>query len=74
MAYNVEAVLKANVTRFSSGIKEAESLFDSLLNKSNSTMDKISSVISVAGKAITGIGLGTTAIGVSAAKVLESSK
>ena len=68
MAYNVEAVLKANVTQFSSGIKEAESMFDSLLNKSNSTMDKITSVISVAGKAMTGIGLGTTAIGVSAAK------
>lgn len=68
MAYDVEAVLKANVTQFSSGIKEAESMFDSLLNKSNSTMDKISSGISVAGKAITGIGLGTTAIGVSAAK------
>ena len=68
MAYDVEAVLKANVTQFSSGIKEAESLFDSLLNKSNSTMDKLSSGISAAGKAITGIGLGTTAIGVSAAK------
>lgn len=68
MAYNVEAVLKANVTQFSSGIKEAESMFDSLLNKSNSTMDKLASGISVAGKAMTGIGLGTTAIGVSAAK------
>lgn len=68
MAYDVEAVLKANVTQFSSGIKEAESLFDSLLNKSNSTMDKLSSGISAAGKAMTGIGLGTTAIGVSAAK------
>lgn len=68
MAYDVEAVLKANVTQFSSGIKEAESLFDSLLNKSNSTMDKLASGISVAGKAMTGIGLGTTAIGVSAAK------
>lgn len=68
MAYDVEAVLKANVTQFSSGIKEAESMFDSLLNKSNSTMDKLSSGISAAGKAITGIGLGTTAIGVSAAK------
>lgn len=68
MVFDVEAVLKANVTQFSSGIKEAESMFDSLLNKSNSTMDKISSGISVAGKAITGIGLGTTAIGVSAAK------
>lgn len=68
MAYDVEAILKANVTQFSSGIKEAESLFDSLLNKSNSTMDKLSSGISAAGKAITGIGLGTTAIGVSAAK------
>ena len=41
MAYDVEAVLKANVTQFSSGIKEAESMFDSLLNKSNSTMDKL---------------------------------
>lgn len=68
MAYDVEAVLKANVTQFSRGIKEAESMFDSLLNKSNSTMDKLASGISVAGKAITGIGLGTTAIGVSAAK------
>lgn len=68
MAYDVEAVLKANVTQFSSGIKEAESMFDSLLSKSNSTMDKLSSGISVAGKAMTGIGLGATAIGVSAAK------
>lgn len=68
MAYDVEAVLKANVTQFSSGIKEAESMFDSLLNKSNSTMDKLSSGISIAGKAMTGIGLGATAIGVTAAK------
>lgn len=68
MAYDVEAVLKANVTQFSSGIKEAESMFDSLLNKSNSTMDKLASGISVAGKAMTGIGLGATAIGISAAK------
>lgn len=68
MAFDVEAVLKANVTQFSRGIKEAESMFDSLLNKSNSTMDKLASGISVAGKAMTGIGLGATAIGVSAAK------
>ena len=68
MAFDVEAVLKANVSQFSSGIKEAESMFDSLLNKSNSTMDKLSNGISVAGKAMTGIGLGATAIGVSAAK------
>ena len=68
MAFDVEAVLKANVTQFSRGIKEAESMFDSLLNKSNSTMDKLSSGISIAGKAMTGIGLGATAIGVTAAK------
>ena len=68
MAFDVEAVLKANVTQFSRGIKEAESMFDSLLNKSNSTMDKLANGISVAGKAMTGIGLGATAIGVSAAK------
>ncbi len=68
MAFDVEAILKANVTQFSRGIKEAESMFDSLLNKSNSTMDKLSNGISVAGKAMTGIGLGATAIGLSAAK------
>ena len=68
MAFDVEAVLKANVSQFSRGIKEAESMFDSLLNKSNSTMDKLSNGISVAGKAMTGIGLGATAIGVTAAK------
>lgn len=68
MAFDVEAVLKANVSQFSRGIKEAESMFDSLLNKSNSTMDKLSNGISVAGKAMTGIGLGATAIGLSAAK------
>lgn len=68
MAFDVEAVLKANVTQFSRGIKEAESMFDSLLNKSNSTMDKLANGISVAGKAMTGIGLGATAIGISAAK------
>ena len=68
MAFDVEAILKANVTQFSGGIKEAESMFDSLLNKSNSTMDKLANGISVAGKAMTGIGLGATAIGVTAAK------
>ena len=68
MAFDVEAVLKANVSQFSRGIKEAESMFDSLLNKSNSTMDKLANGISVAGKAMTGIGLGATAIGVTAAK------
>ena len=68
MAFDVEAILKANVTQFSRGIKEAESMFDSLLNKSNSTMDKLSNGISVAGKAMTGIGVGATAIGISAAK------
>lgn len=68
MAFDVEAILKANVTQFSRGIKEAESMFDSLLNKSNSTMDKLANGISVAGKAMTGIGLGATAIGVTAAK------
>ncbi len=68
MAFDVEAVLRANVTQFSRGIKEAESMFDSLLNKSDSTMDKLSNGISVAGKAMTGIGLGATAIGVTAAK------
>lgn len=68
MAFDVTAVLKANITQFSSGIKEAESMFDSLLNKSNSTMDKLSSGVSVAGKAMAGIGLGVTAMGVSAAK------
>lgn len=68
MAFDVEAILKANLTQFSRGMKEAESMFDSLLNKSNSTMDKLATGISVAGKAMTGIGLGTTAIGVAAAK------
>lgn len=68
MAFDVEAILKANLTQFSRGMKEAESMFDSLLNKSNSTMDKLATGISVAGKAMTGIGLGATAIGVSAAK------
>ena len=68
MAFDVEAVLKANVSQFSIGIKEAESMFDSLLNKSNSTMGMLANGISVAGKTMTGIGLGATAIGVSAAK------
>lgn len=68
MAFDITAILRANTTQFSRGIKEAESMFDSLLNKSNSTMDKLSSGISVAGKAMTGIGLGVTAMGVSAAK------
>ena len=37
MAFDVTAVLKANVSNFTSGIKEAQSVFESFQSKSNRT-------------------------------------
>ena len=53
MAFDVTAVLKANVSNFTSGIKEAQSVFESFQSKSNRTFETISSGFQKAGTALT---------------------
>lgn len=53
MAFDVTAVLKANVSNFTSGIKEAQSVFESFQSKSNRTFEGISSGFQKAGTALT---------------------
>lgn len=53
MAFDVTAVLKANVSNFTSGIKEAQSVFESFQSKSNRTFENISSGFQKAGTALT---------------------
>lgn len=53
MAFDVTAVLKANVSNFTSGIKEAQSVFENFQSKSNRTFETISSGFQKAGTALT---------------------
>lgn len=53
MAFDVTAVLKANVSNFTSGIKEAQSVFESFQSKSNRTFETISSGFQKVGTALT---------------------
>lgn len=53
MAFDVTAVLKANASNFISGIKEAQSVFESFQSKSNRTFEAISSGFQKAGTALT---------------------
>lgn len=53
MAFDVTAVLKANVSNFTSGIKEAQSVFESFQSKSNRTFETISSGFQKAGTVLT---------------------
>ena len=53
MAFDVTAVLKANVSNFTSGIKEAQSVFESFQSTSNRTFETISSGFQKAGTALT---------------------
>ena len=53
MAFDVTAVLKANVSNFTSGIKEAQSVFESFQSKSNRSFENISSGFQKTGTALT---------------------
>ncbi|HFI0736370.1 TPA: hypothetical protein ACGO6E_000584 [Streptococcus suis] len=52
MAFDVTAVLKANVSNFTGGIKEAQSVFESFQSKSNRTFEKVASGFQTAGLAL----------------------
>ena len=53
MAFDVTAVLKANVSNFTSGIKEAQSVFENFQSKSNRTFEGIANGFQSAGTALT---------------------
>ncbi|WP_438837972.1 hypothetical protein [Streptococcus pluranimalium] len=53
MAFDVTAVLKANVSNFTSGIKEAQSVFESFQSKSNRTFENVANGFQKAGTALT---------------------
>lgn len=53
MSYDVTAILKANVSNFTNGLKEAQSAFEGFKNKSNGAFENISSGLKNAGVALT---------------------
>ena len=52
MAFDVTAVLKANVSNFTGGIKEAQSVFESFQKKSNRTFENVANGFQKAGLAL----------------------
>lgn len=52
MAFDVTAVLKANVSNFTSGIKEAQSVFENFQSKSNRTFENVANGFQTAGLAL----------------------
>ena len=52
MAFDVTAVLKANVSNFTSGIKEAQSVFESFQSKSKRTFENVANGFQTAGLAL----------------------
>ncbi|MBF0747283.1 hypothetical protein IR073_06460 [Gemella sp. 19428wG2_WT2a] len=52
--YDVTAILKANVTNFASGMKEAQTAIESLKSKSNRTFENVANSLGSAGMAMTG--------------------
>ena len=59
--FDVTAILKANVSDFSRGMKEAQMAFQSMKNQTGSSLDKISSSLSAVGMASLKVGAGLTA-------------
>lgn len=53
MAFDVTAVLKANVSNFTGGIKEAQAVFESFQSKSNRTFESVADGFQKAGTALT---------------------
>lgn len=66
MAFDVTAVLKANVSNFTSGIKEAQSVFESFQSKSNRTFESVSNGLQKTGTALTASLTAPTVAGVAA--------
>lgn len=59
--FDVTAILKANVSDFARGMKEAQMAFQSMKNQTGSSLDKISNSLSAVGTASMKLGAGMTA-------------
>lgn len=59
--FDVTAILKANVSDFARGMKEAQMAFQSMKNQTGSSIDKISNSLSAVGTASMKLGAGMTA-------------
>lgn len=60
-AFDVTAILKANVSDFTSGLKEAQMSLQSLKNQTGSSLDKVSQTFSTVGGSMMKVGAGMTA-------------
>lgn len=59
--YDVTAILKANVSDFRSGLKEAQSSLESLRNQTGSSLEKLSGTLHGVGDSMIKVGAGMTA-------------
>lgn len=59
--FDVTAVLKANVTDFSSGLKEAQTSIQNLKSQASASLDKVSESLASFGASATKLGAGLTA-------------
>lgn len=59
--FDVTAILKANVSDFTSGLKEAQMSLQSLKNQTDSSLDKVSQTFSTVGGSMMKVGAGMTA-------------
>ena len=59
--FDVTAILKANVSDFTSGLKEAQMSLQSLKNQTGSSLDKVSQTLSTVGGSMMKVGAGMTA-------------
>ena len=59
--FDVTAILKANVSDFSSGMKEAQASLQSLKHQTGSSLDKVSNSLSAVGASAIKLGSGMTA-------------
>lgn len=59
--FDVTAILKANVSDFARGMKEAQMAFQSMKNQTGSSLDKISNSLSTVGTASMKLGAGMSA-------------
>ena len=59
--FDVTAILKANVSDFSRGLKEAQMSLESLRNQTGSSLDKVSQSLSTVGSSMFAVGAGMTA-------------
>ncbi|MFA9493540.1 hypothetical protein [Streptococcus sp. E17BB] len=59
--FDVTAILKANVSDFTSGLKEAQMSLQSLKNQTGSSLDKVSNTLSAVSGSMMAVGKGMTA-------------